>query len=66
MKPIAADRAKKQRALYRLSAVIGAIAVLIFLAPAKTPAPLKLMAGAGDLMAAAFVLMAARQIAPKP
>jgi hypothetical protein len=66
MKPSDGDRAKKQRALYLLSAVILAIAVLIFVAPARTPAPLKLMAGVGDLMAAAFVLLAARQIAPRP
>jgi hypothetical protein len=65
MIPRSPEAARRRRALYALSAVIVAIALAVIFAPARTPAPLRLMAGCGDLMAAAFVLLAASQIAPK-
>ena len=61
----AAETRKRQLALYLLSAVIVAIAVPLVFAPAKIPVAIRALAGLGDLMAATFVLLAARQLAPR-
>ena len=62
--PLSADRLKKKRVLYAMSAVILGLAVVIAVAPTRVPVPMRLAAALGDLMAAAFVWLAARQITP--
>ncbi len=61
----AAELRKRQLALCLLSVVITAIALSLIFAPVKIPVAIRAVAGLGDLMAATFVLLAARQLAPR-
>lgn len=63
--PAQTQHLRKKRVLYALCAVIVVIALLVALAPSRVPRPVKVAAALGDLMAAAFVWLAARQLTAK-
>ena len=57
-----AELSKRKKALYALCAVIVLVALLIAFAPPRVPRAVKAIACMGDLFAAAFVWLAARQL----